>query len=84
MDQFFSLRLSHDITQFLCFYVRYGRFVYVRFRASLWASGEVQSASACDSSAFVVTFSSGWPKGGYRTDVREAKRGGKIARNSLH
>lgn len=35
------------------------------------------------SSAFVVTFSSGWTKGGYRTDVREARRGGQIALDSI-
>jgi hypothetical protein len=34
------------------------------------------------SSTFVVTFSSGWTKGGYRTDVREARRGGQIALDS--
>jgi hypothetical protein len=43
-----------------------------------------KSANAYDSSALVVTFSSGWTKGGYRTDVREAWMGGQITGNSLH
>jgi hypothetical protein len=51
-----SVHVCHVTLQFRCCYVRYGRFVCVRFRASVCASGEVQSATACDSSAFVVTF----------------------------